>query len=259
MSTPREMPDSEPSTPASLAASAASIGAAIGRYRWVICALLFGATTINYVDRQVIGILKNELQRSIGWNEQAYGNIVAAFQAAYAIGLLLAGGLMDRIGTRRGFAGAVSFWSLAGVGHALALGLHPHRRVRVRLASLLAGALPPARGAPGLIEGGARAHPERPAGGGRPDPVGPAAAAPSDLGVRPRQAPHRSDLVVLPLLDTGLPAEALWARPQEHRPAAGCHLSGGGCRQHRGRLALLGVDRARLERECRTKSPAPLT
>src|SRR5438445_668249 len=83
------MPDSEPSTPASLAASAASIGAAIGRYRWVICALLFGATTINYVDRQVIGILKNELQRSIGWNEQAYGNIVAAFQAAYAIGLLL--------------------------------------------------------------------------------------------------------------------------------------------------------------------------
>ena len=120
MSTPREMPDSEPSAPAKLAASAASIGAVIGRYRWVICALLFGATTINYVDRQVIGILKNELQRSIGWNEQAYGNIVAAFQAAYAIGLLLAGGLMDRIGTRRGFAGAVSFWSLAGAGHALA-------------------------------------------------------------------------------------------------------------------------------------------
>lgn len=106
--------------PASLAASASSIGAAVGRYRWVICALLFGATTINYVDRMVFSILKNELQHAIGWNEQEYGNIAAAFQAAYAIGLLLSGGLMDRFGTRRGFAAALSLWSLAGLGHALA-------------------------------------------------------------------------------------------------------------------------------------------
>jgi ACS family hexuronate transporter-like MFS transporter len=86
----------------------------------VICALLFGATTINYVDRQVIGILKNHLQQSIGWSEIDYGNIVMAFQAAYALGLLLAGHLMDRIGTRRGFSVAVILWSLAGLGHALA-------------------------------------------------------------------------------------------------------------------------------------------
>jgi MFS transporter, ACS family, hexuronate transporter len=120
VTTPRETPEPQPSAPASPPLSAASIGAGIGRYRWVICALLFGATTINYVDRQMIAILKNTLQHSIGWNEQGYGNIVAAFQASYAIGLLLAGDLMDRIGTRRGFAAAVSLWSLAGLGHALA-------------------------------------------------------------------------------------------------------------------------------------------
>src|SRR5438045_1263185 len=76
------------------------VGARIGRYRWVICALLFFATTINYVDRQVLGILSKDLQAALGWNELQYGNIVAAFNAAYALGLLGAGRLMDRFGTR---------------------------------------------------------------------------------------------------------------------------------------------------------------
>src|SRR2546421_11271538 len=92
----------------------------IGRYRWVICALLFFATTINYMDRQVLGFLAPNLQRSIGWNETEYGFIVSAFQAAYAISLLVVGRLIDRLGTRKGLSVAISFWSLAEMGHALA-------------------------------------------------------------------------------------------------------------------------------------------
>ena len=97
-----------------------TVGARIGRYRWVICGLLFFATTVNYVDRQVLGILSKDLKLAIGWNEVDYGNIVAAFNAAYAFGLLLAGRLMDRVGTRAGYALAIVWWSLAAMGHALA-------------------------------------------------------------------------------------------------------------------------------------------
>src|SRR5687768_16949646 len=78
-----------------------------GRYRWVICALLFFAATINYVDRQVISILKPTLQAEFGWSEIDYADIVFAFQLAYAIGLVLAGRVMDRIGARTGFAIAI--------------------------------------------------------------------------------------------------------------------------------------------------------
>jgi ACS family hexuronate transporter-like MFS transporter len=92
----------------------------LGRYRWVICALLFLATTVNYVDRQVLGILAPDLQKEIGWSEQDYGNIVAAFQAAYAVGLLLMGRFMDWLGARKGFALAVLFWSVAAMAHAAA-------------------------------------------------------------------------------------------------------------------------------------------
>lgn len=90
-----------------------------GHHRWVVCALLFFATTINYIDRQVIGILKPTLVKEFGWSdERIYAAIVFSFQLAYAIGLLLSGRVMDRIGTRRGFALAVVLWSLAAIAHA---------------------------------------------------------------------------------------------------------------------------------------------
>jgi len=89
----------------------------IGKYRWVICALLFLGTTVNYVDRQVIGLLKPILEQEFKWTETDYANIVFSFQLAYAIGLLLVGGVLDRIGIRLGFSLAVVFWSIAAVGH----------------------------------------------------------------------------------------------------------------------------------------------
>ncbi len=99
---------------------AVSAPARVGAFRWVICALLFLATTVNYVDRQIIGILKPELQRDVGWNEIEYSNIVFAFTLAYAISLLLVGRLIDRIGTLHGFSLAVVWWSFAAMAHAFA-------------------------------------------------------------------------------------------------------------------------------------------
>jgi ACS family hexuronate transporter-like MFS transporter len=93
----------------------------VGYYRWIICALLFFAATINYVDRQVIGILKPTLQAEFGWSELDYGDIVFSFQLAYGIGFLIAGRVMDRLGTRIGFALAIVLWSIAAVGHAEAV------------------------------------------------------------------------------------------------------------------------------------------
>jgi len=90
----------------------------ISHYRWVICALVFLATTVNYVDRQVIGILKTTLQKDLGWTEIDYGNIVFAFQAAYAIGLLVVGRVIDKLGTKLGYALALIFWSFAAMAHA---------------------------------------------------------------------------------------------------------------------------------------------
>ena len=91
-----------------------------GRYRWAICALLFFVITINYVDRQVIGVLKPIIQDDLGWSEVDYGNIVTAFQASYGLGLLVVGRWLDRIGTRKGMAIAIGMWSLAACFHAAA-------------------------------------------------------------------------------------------------------------------------------------------
>jgi MFS transporter, ACS family, hexuronate transporter len=88
--------------------------------RWRICALLFAATTLNYIDRQVLGVLAPQLAHVFGWTEADYGYIVAAFTGAYAIGLLGAGALIDRLGTRIGYALAIGIWSLAAMSHALA-------------------------------------------------------------------------------------------------------------------------------------------
>jgi ACS family hexuronate transporter-like MFS transporter len=92
-----------------------------GYVRWIICALLFFAATINYIDRQVIGILKPTLQAEFGWSELDYGDIVFAFQLAYGIGFIFAGRMMDWLGTRVGFSVAIVLWSLAAIGHAEAM------------------------------------------------------------------------------------------------------------------------------------------
>ena len=113
-------PESAANANAGAAAVLENVNARIGRYRWTICALLFFAATINYVDRQVIGILKPTLKTELGWDEIAYSNIVFWFQAAYALGFIFMGRLMDRFGTRKGFSFAVLFWSLAAMAHSLA-------------------------------------------------------------------------------------------------------------------------------------------
>ncbi len=92
----------------------------VGHFRWVICALLLFGTTKNYMDRQVLGVLKTTLQHDLGWNEIDYSNIVFAFQTFYALGMLAVGRLIDHVGTRVGYALAMIFWSLASMGHALA-------------------------------------------------------------------------------------------------------------------------------------------
>lgn len=113
-----------------------------GHYRWVICALLFFATTINYVDRQVLGILAPTLGEEIGWSEKEYGGIVTAFQAAYAVGLLGMGRLMDWLGTRRGFSLAMVGWSVAAMAHALAQSVAGFATARAALGLGEAGNFP---------------------------------------------------------------------------------------------------------------------
>jgi len=102
--------------------SASSAEAKIGRYRWRICALLFFATTLNYIDRQVLALLKPLLENpvtGIGLTDVNYGYIVMAFSLAYAIGLLVVGGFIDRVGTKLGYAVAVVIWGLAAASHSL--------------------------------------------------------------------------------------------------------------------------------------------
>jgi MFS transporter, ACS family, hexuronate transporter len=89
----------------------------VGRYRWMICGLLFAATAINYIDRQTIGVLKPTLQSELKWTESSYADIVFWFQCAYAIGYLVFGPIIDRIGARLGYAVAFSLWTLAHIGH----------------------------------------------------------------------------------------------------------------------------------------------
>jgi MFS transporter, ACS family, aldohexuronate transporter len=103
------------------------------RHRWSICVLLFFAATINYMDRQVIALLKPVLQGQLGWTEIGYSDIVLAFQVAYALGLLIMGRVIDRLGTRRGFSLAVLIWSAAAMTHALARSVTQFAMVRFAL------------------------------------------------------------------------------------------------------------------------------
>src|SRR5437879_4661835 len=116
---------------AAAAAAAAAVGESVssklpflhGYFRWVICTFLLLGTTKNYMDRNVLGVLRVTLQHDLGWNEIDYGNLVIVFQAAYALGMLVVGWVVDRLGTRLGYALAMIFWSLASMGTALASSL----------------------------------------------------------------------------------------------------------------------------------------
>jgi ACS family hexuronate transporter-like MFS transporter len=94
----------------------------IGSYRWTVCALIFFATTVNYLDRQVIGILKPLLETDLNIGEKAYSYIVISFQMFYAFGMIIAGRLIDKFGTKIGYGFSVLFWSIAAMGHAFAKG-----------------------------------------------------------------------------------------------------------------------------------------
>jgi ACS family hexuronate transporter-like MFS transporter len=94
--------------------------ASIGRYRWLVCSLLFFATTVNYIDRQILSLLKPMLDQELHWTNAQFGEVNAAFQAAYAVGLLVFGKLIDRFGTKLGYAVSIAAWSLAAMAHAAA-------------------------------------------------------------------------------------------------------------------------------------------
>ncbi len=125
---PKSQSDISPPEESAASATSAVISMAgelterIGKRRWIICALLFFAATINYIDRQVFGIVTTDetFRATIGWNAIEYGWIQTAFQGAYALGLLVVGSLMDKFGTRKGFSFAMVFWSVAAMAHALA-------------------------------------------------------------------------------------------------------------------------------------------
>jgi MFS transporter, ACS family, hexuronate transporter len=100
--------------------TAASAPSKTGKYRWSIIALLFFATTVNYIDRTMLGLLAPGLEKELGWNENDYGNIVTAFQAAYAMGFLLMGWLIDRFGPKIGYSIAICIWTIGHVAHGFA-------------------------------------------------------------------------------------------------------------------------------------------
>ncbi len=94
---------------------------AIGKYRWTICTLLFFATTVNYLDRQVLSLLKPTLEEKFGWTNSQYADIAAAFQFTYAIAMLFAGRIIDKLGTKKGYTWAIILWSIGAIIHALAI------------------------------------------------------------------------------------------------------------------------------------------
>jgi MFS transporter, ACS family, hexuronate transporter len=116
----------------------------LGGYRWVVCALLFFATTINYVDRQILSLLKPVLDAELGWNNAQFGIVNGAFQAAYGVGLLGFGWFVDRFGTRIGYVVSITLWSLAALGHALVGSVAGFRWARISLGIGEAGNWPTA-------------------------------------------------------------------------------------------------------------------
>jgi ACS family hexuronate transporter-like MFS transporter len=100
-----------------------TVGQTIGRYRWTICGLLFFATTVNYLDRQVLSLLAPSLSKEFGWTNTDYANITSVFQFVYAISMLFAGRLIDKLGTKAGFIWAIVIWSIGAIMHAYAIGI----------------------------------------------------------------------------------------------------------------------------------------
>jgi ACS family hexuronate transporter-like MFS transporter len=105
----------------------------IGRYRWLVCALLFFATTINYIDRQILSLLKSTLDVQLGWTNEQFGWANGLFQLAYAAGLLFFGAFVDRFGTRIGYAVSIAAWSLSALGHSLVGSVFGFYRARIAL------------------------------------------------------------------------------------------------------------------------------
>ncbi|MEP7320663.1 MAG: MFS transporter [Saprospiraceae bacterium] len=114
----------------------------IKNYRWFILGLIFLATCINYLDRQIIGLLKPLLEKEFNWSESDFARIVMAFTAAYAIGLLVSGGVIDRIGTKLGYLYSIIIWSVAGMCHAIARSVSGFVIARVGLGLGEAGNFP---------------------------------------------------------------------------------------------------------------------
>ncbi|MEO6677350.1 MAG: MFS transporter, partial [Pseudomonas sp.] len=101
--------------------NAQRVGQAVGKYRWTICALLFFATTVNYLDRQVLSLLAPQLSTQFGWSNTDYANIAAVFQFVYAISMLFAGRFVDKIGTKAAYVVAIGIWSTGAIMHAFAV------------------------------------------------------------------------------------------------------------------------------------------
>jgi ACS family hexuronate transporter-like MFS transporter len=120
------------------------------RYRWLICGLLFFATTVNYIDRQILSLIKLDLDHELGWTNAQFGAVNSAFQAAYAVGLLSFGYLVDRFGTKLGYALSIAAWSLAAMGHAAVGSVGGFFRARVALGLGEGGNFPSAIKAVGL-------------------------------------------------------------------------------------------------------------
>jgi MFS transporter, ACS family, hexuronate transporter len=120
----------------------AGIAQKVGRYRWTIVALLFFATTINYIDRTMLGLLKPDLSKEMGWSEDDYGNIVTAFQAAYALGFLFFGRIIDKFGPKIGYSLAIIIWTIGHVAHGLSSSIAAFMASRVVLGVGEAGHFP---------------------------------------------------------------------------------------------------------------------
>ena len=113
-----------------------------GRYRWVVCGLLFFATTVNYMDRQILSLLKPILDNQLHWSNEEFGAVNSAFQGAYAVGGLIFGYLVDLLGTKIGYAISIAGWSLAAMGHALVSSVGGFFAARICLGISEAGNFP---------------------------------------------------------------------------------------------------------------------